>query len=583
MASSQSSSSGSSTLTRCHVCSKHFRLRPDGALVRHGGKVKGSECSGSLAKPKTGSKRASLGNVSGCAPAANAVGNVSISSAAPQQVSKIDMAERFFRKSASFCLMDHIPKHSRTKFGQTLAKVVREIIDKPSISISWLKLLFLPAMILRKSHRGGRRHNPTGLINQRIDNFGGQSVEKMADCLEFVNKLENKKSAESKLISSVKSKIEKGNIKNAMQLLSSTDTVAPDTEETIRALKSKHPTAPNNKQQSPSKESSSLCVTSQQVLVCLKTFPKGTSGGSDGLTPEHLKDLTSSKTDSIDLINSITAFINMILNGDCPPDVAPYFFGGRLGTLPICVGGLGLGSAAELAPSAFLASAAATVALQDLMLPRDGIYVDNFRMQVYDMWRATNGDVVALENPSQKHWIAPCLNRSVDRWLQLNGSTFDKARIMAAGIPVIKEPMGLIEEGAFRPDGYTITPWAQGRSLAWDVTLPHTMADRYIGYTSVEAGTAALKASDFKNEKYVSLNNLSKIFQPICIETFGPTDKHTSLFINELTRKIVNITGDPNEGNYLKQTLSLLLQKFNSFCILDGAARYLTVRDQGHR
>ncbi|ESN90537.1 hypothetical protein HELRODRAFT_166211 [Helobdella robusta] len=328
-----------------------------------------------------------------------------------------------------------------------------------------------------------------------------------------------------------------------MQLLSSTDTVAPDTEETRRALKSKHHTTPNNKQQSPSKESSSLCVTSQQVLVCLKTFPKGTSGGSDGLTPEHLKDLTSSKTDSIDLINSITAFINMILNGDCPPDVAPYFFGGRLGTLPICVGGLGLGSAAELAPSAFLASAAATVALQDLMLPRDGIYVDNFRMQVYDMWRATNGDV--------------------------------------AGIPVIKEPMGLIEEGAFRPDGYTITPWAQGRSLAWDVTLPHTMADRYIGYTSVEAGTAALKASDFKNEKYVSLNNLSKIFQPICIETFGPTDKHTSLFINELTRKIVNITGDPNEGNYLKQTLSLLLQKFNSFCILDGAARYLTFLRSG--
>ncbi|ESO01800.1 hypothetical protein HELRODRAFT_160967 [Helobdella robusta] len=149
------------------------------------------------------------------------------------------------------------------------------------------------------------------------------------------------------------------------------------------------------------------------------------------------------------------------------------------GTLPICVGGLGLGSAAELAPSAFLASAAATVALQDLMLPRDVIYVDNFRLQVYDMWR---GDVVALENPSQKHWIAPCLNRSVDRWLQLNGSAFDKARIMAedkpdirlstntwydvfkrAGIPVIKEPMGLIEEGAFRPDGYTITPWAQGR------------------------------------------------------------------------------------------------------------------------
>ncbi|ESO05078.1 hypothetical protein HELRODRAFT_172095 [Helobdella robusta] len=102
----------------------------------------------------------------------------------------------------------------------------------------------------------------------------------------------------------------------------------------------------------------------------------------------------------------------------------------------------------------------------------------------------------------------------------------------------------------------------QGRSLAWE---NHTMADRYIGYTSVEAGTAALKASDFKNEKYVSLNNLSKIFQPICIETFGPTDKDTSLFIKELTRKIVNITGDPNEDNYLKQTLPLYYKNLIPF------------------
>ncbi|ESO02976.1 hypothetical protein HELRODRAFT_173810 [Helobdella robusta] len=136
---------------------------------------------------------------------------------------------------------------------------------------------------------------------------------------------------------------------------------------------------------------------------CLKTFPKGTSGGRDGLTPEHLKDLTSSKKDSIDLINSITAFISVILNGDCPPDVTPYFFGGRLGTLPICVGGLSLGSAAELALFAFLASAAATVTLQDLMLLRDEIYVDNYRIQVYNMWCATNGDVVAFKNPSLKH------------------------------------------------------------------------------------------------------------------------------------------------------------------------------------
>ncbi|ESN97872.1 hypothetical protein HELRODRAFT_177514 [Helobdella robusta] len=110
-----------------------------------------------------------------------------------------------------------------------------------------------------------------------------------------------------------------------------------------------------------------------------------------------------------------------------------------------------------------------------------------------------------------------------------------------ANIPTIKKPTGLMEESSLRPDGYTISPWAQGRFLAWDVTFPHTMAEKYINLTSQEAGAAALRAADFKNSKYAALAE-SKIFQPVCIETFGLTDAQTQSFLNEFCSKIVEVS-----------------------------------------
>ncbi|ESO03295.1 hypothetical protein HELRODRAFT_173581 [Helobdella robusta] len=128
-----------------------------------------------------------------------------------------------------------------------------------------------------------------------------------------------------------------------------------------------------------------------------------------------------------------------------------------------------------------------------------------------------------------------------------------------ANIPALKEPTGLMKEGSLGPDGYTISLWgAQGRSLAWDVTFPHTMAERYINLTSQEAGAAALRATDFTNSKYAALAD-SKIFQPVCIETFGPSDAQTQSFLNELCSRIVEVSGDPLDKSYVKQSFSILL------------------------
>ncbi|ESO04824.1 hypothetical protein HELRODRAFT_184697, partial [Helobdella robusta] len=151
-----------------------------------------------------------------------------------------------------------------------------------------------------------------------------------------------------------------------------------------------------------------------------------------------------------------------------------------------------------------------------------------------------------------------------------------------ADIPTVKEPAGLLSESNFRPDGYTLVPWSQGCCLSWDVTFPHTLAERYINYTAMKQGSVAVKATDFKNTKYKDLNDKTRVFVAICVETFGPVDKQTQLFFDSIGTKIVEKSGDPNDKIYIKQNISLLLQKFNSFCILENITKCPSGRDPVH-
>ena len=76
------------------------------------------------------------------------------------------------------------------------------------------------------------------------------------------------------------------------------------------------------------------------------TFPAGSAGGPDGLRPQHIRDMLLSREGGSELLSALTAFVNMVLAGRCPKDVAPVFFGGRLlalnkksgGIRPIVVG-----------------------------------------------------------------------------------------------------------------------------------------------------------------------------------------------------------------------------------------------------
>ena len=80
-------------------------------------------------------------------------------------------------------------------------------------------------------------------------------------------------------------------------------------------------------------------------MGAIKSFPPGSSGGPDGLRPQHLKDLTEKQVGGT-LLASLTNLTNFILAGKTPEWVRPYFFGASLlafakkdgGVRPIAVG-----------------------------------------------------------------------------------------------------------------------------------------------------------------------------------------------------------------------------------------------------
>src|SRR5664279_3347296 len=140
-----------------------------------------------------------------------------------------------------------------------------------------------------------------------------------------------------------------------------------------------------------------------------------------------------------------------------------------------------------------------------------------------------------------------------------------------AGTPITKEPNGLTRMDGKRPDGLTLVPWSQGKPLTWDVTVICSSAASYISESAREAGSAANLAATRKTDKYSSLTT-THIFEPIALETLGPLNCSAVSLLNDLGRRISDISNDARETAYLFQRLSLNIQRFNAILIHESFA-----------
>ena len=137
--------------------------------------------------------------------------------------------------------------------------------------------------------------------------------------------------------------------------------------------------------------------------------------------------------------------------------------------------------------------------------------------------------------------------------------------LVQAGVPANKEPTGLMLSGDRRPDGCTLVGWESGKSLAWDVTVPDTLAPSHVAETCQMAGAAAEGAAKHKTDKYAELRR-GIAFCPIAIETMGPINGEGDDFISKLGHRLSAATGDPRAGSFLYQRLSIIIQRCNAIC-----------------
>ena len=89
--------------------------------------------------------------------------------------------------------------------------------------------------------------------------------------------------------------------------------------------------------------------------------------------------------------------------------------------------------------------------------------------------------------------VCPATGAVPDASVIIKNDTLCEA-ITRAQIPAVKQPTRLLQQDGKRSDGTALLPWARGKPMAWDVTVPDNYAESQISHTAKKAGAAANKA-----------------------------------------------------------------------------------------
>ena len=196
---------------------------------------------------------------------------------------------------------------------------------------AWRSVFSFASHVLTKPARGGKKHNLTSIIKKRINSKMVDPLQDPLDPDDIGSAPSRRKDPASALASVISAKIEDGNIRAAVRIISSDDKPAIDNEVTFDKLVRKHPAAPRDRRVAADPAlTTAMQVTDAEVNKAIRSFPAGSSGGPDGLRPQHILDMITNKESGTQLLASITLFVNTLLSGRCHPAVTPILFGGNL-------------------------------------------------------------------------------------------------------------------------------------------------------------------------------------------------------------------------------------------------------------
>ena len=181
-------------------------------------------------------------------------------------------------------LLKRLPKGVRPGALSVLHRLIQNVVRDPQNADHRGRLFsFAPACFARRS-RGGKSRNLTSLVKRQIEAFdsGASGLH-----TPWASKTSSRKHAgtrkgvsEAELVARrASAKLEEGDVKGAIRLLSSRDTLAPATQATLTSLQALHPSAPLDRRATPTTSTAPLLATPQAVLAAITSFPHGWLAG----------------------------------------------------------------------------------------------------------------------------------------------------------------------------------------------------------------------------------------------------------------------------------------------------------------
>ena len=339
MSSASSGTRAPAKLTgECSVCHSARRINKNGTVHQHG--PQGDRCPGSNKPPfLLLSQPATLAS----SPAFVAVGASSqpLSSTSSVLGTPAGVPVPFDHPQSVGRVVKHIPRSARTHCASLLTDAIGRVLANPRDHSAWATLLGFTQSILAAPARAGRRHNvASSIIKRKLDDVPTVNVGPWGA-------LKPRRDDASSLAAAVRAKIEDGNVRAAARIICSDEKPAVEDDATLDALRQRHPAAPSDRAAPPDPSLLGAAqVTEEHITKAVRSFPAGSSGGPDGLRPQHLVDMVTCVVAGPALVTALTSFVNLLLEGQCPPEVAQVLFGGRMfalqkksgGVRPIAIG-----------------------------------------------------------------------------------------------------------------------------------------------------------------------------------------------------------------------------------------------------
>ncbi|XP_038698724.1 uncharacterized protein LOC119996235 [Tripterygium wilfordii] len=250
-----------------------------------------------------------------------------------------------------------IPLLCRLPFADALRGALNLIISSPSNVENWVKLLLLPVTVLYRfspvssqEHSARKRNSLQQLMILRaleVWNSGTVGIQQLLARVLEHEPLSPLSTSTDINVQRAKCKVKDGQYAVAIRMLSSCG-VASSSAATWQGLVEKHPQCECPTPSTFGNSAAPFEASMGAIEEAIKSFPKGTACGRDGLRAQHLIDAMRGAAAAIkdDLLHSIALVVNLWLAGRCPTELGPYVASAPLtpllksdgGIRPIAVG-----------------------------------------------------------------------------------------------------------------------------------------------------------------------------------------------------------------------------------------------------